>query len=251
MFKSLIYFDSSKVAQYSAVLEGKKKISPRSIKVISGNTSSDKLGIHSEERGERNEVEGELVDNIILDCNKFEELLEINGKENYFDLVSNDFNVDEIPKTSIIRFEGGFNIPQEFDMIDIISKFKHINNYKTPQEEAVFNSIFHPKETNVPVFVSCSNFNNQNGFAKLKSKCLCLELEDIEDFEGEELTIIAKITSRKKIEGQPIVVFDVMKDSFSINRTLRRKLPTDKINVLQNIYSDRDVIIFEILAIYQ
>ncbi|WP_156028964.1 hypothetical protein [Sporosarcina sp. D27] len=35
-----------------------------------------------------------------------------------------EFDIETIPKTAIIRFEGKFNIPEKFDMMDLINDFK-------------------------------------------------------------------------------------------------------------------------------
>ncbi|MFP3324580.1 hypothetical protein R0K05_15950 [Planococcus sp. SIMBA_160] len=76
-------------------------------------------------------------------------------------------------------------------------------------------------------------------------------METLEDYEEEELTFIAKITSRKKVKDKPIVVFDIMKDLFSISRGLRRQMGPDEIEGIENIKSDRDILELEVLAIYR
>ncbi|MEI2406359.1 DUF6414 family protein [Niallia taxi] len=255
MFKNLIYFDAVKVAEYSAVLEGKKHIAIKNVKVNSGKSLSAKVAVLSGGINGSNEMEGEIVDNLILDCNEFEELLENKSQDNFFDLKQEECDSETIPRTSIIRFDGNFKIPSEFDMMDLINKFKPLLtsnlNLQNAQEEEIFNKIFNKESTKIPAFLECSDFVDRIGFAKLNSNSLCYELEHLEDFEDEEVTIIAKVLSRKNVSDKPIVLFDIMKDLFSLSRGIRRQMGESEIEGLQNIKSEENVIIFEVLAIYQ
>jgi hypothetical protein len=255
LFKNLIYFDSKKVAEYKAVLEGKKNVAIKSVKVTSGKSANAKVPIISGGINESNEMEGEIVDNQILDCNEFEELLESKSRDNYFDFLQNEFDIETIARTAIVRFEGDFRIPSEFDMMDLINKFKPMlvssMNLKSSQEEEIFNKIFDKESTKIPAFFECRSFEERVGFAKLNSNNLCYELEHLEDFEDEEVIIIAKVISRKNITNKPIVVFDIMKDLFSLSRGLRRQMGEQDIEGMQSIKANKNIIILEVLAIYQ
>lgn len=255
MFKNLIYFDSNKVAEYGAVLEGKKHIAIKNVKVSSGKSLSAKVPMLSGGVNGSNEMEGEIVENLILDCNEFEELLKSKSKDNYFDFLENECDSETIPRTSIIRFEGGFRIPSEFDMMDLINKFKPMlassMNLQNTQEEEMFNKIFEKESTKIPAFLDCGNFEDRLGFAKLNSNNLCCELEHLDDFEDEEVTIIAKVLSRKDVNDKPIVLFDIMKDLFSLSRGIRREMGEQEIEGIKSIKSDENIIILEVLAIYQ
>lgn len=255
MFKNLIYFDSKKVAEYCAVLEGKKQVVIKNVKVSSGKSLSAKVPIISGGINGSNEMEGVILDNFILDCNEFEELLESKGTDNFFDLLEDECDSETIPRTSIIRFHGDFRIPSEFDMLDLINKFKPMlissMNIQNAQEQEIFNNIFSKDSTKIPAFFECSNFEERIGFAKLNSNNLCYEYEHIEDFENEEVTIVAKVLSRKNVTDKPIVVYDIMKDLFSLNRGLRRQMGEQEIEGIKSIKSDENIIILEVLAIYQ
>jgi hypothetical protein len=257
MFKNLIYFDSNKVAEYGAVLEGKKQVVIKKVKVSSDKSLGAKVSVVSAGIKGSNEMEGEIVENLIIDCNQFEELLAAKSKDSYFDFLNNEYDSETIPRTSIIRFVGEFRIPQEFDMIDLINQFKPMlsssMNLQNAQEEELFNKIFAKESTKVPAFIESSVLeNNRIGFAKLNSNNLCYELKDLEEFEDEEVTIIAKVLSRKNvIDTTPIVVFDIMKDLFSLSRGIRRQMGNEKIEGVKNIESDENIIILEVLAIYQ
>lgn len=255
MFKNLIYFDSNKVAEYGAVLKGEKHLAINSVKVSSGKSLSAKVPILSGGINGSNEMEGEISENLILDCNEFEELLESKGKENYFNLLENEYDSETIPRTSIIRFEGVFRIPSEFDMMDLINTFKPMlsssMDLQNAQEEEIFKKMFAKDSTKIPAFLECSNFEERVGFAKLNSNNLCYELEHLEDFEDEEVIIIAKVISRKNVIDKSIVVFDIMKDLFSLSRGVRRQMGEQEIEGMESIKSDENIMLLEVLAIYQ
>ena len=73
-------------------------------------------------------------------------------------------------------------------------------------------------------------------------------MTELEDFEDEEVTIVAKVLTRKEVKNKPVIVFDVMKDLFSLNRTIRRQMDDKGI---ENIKSEEDMVTLEVLAIYQ
>ena len=256
MFKNLIYFDNIKIAEYGALLEGKKHVAIRNVKVSSNKSASAKIPLVSAAINGNNEMEGVIVENLLLDCNEFEELLADKGTDNYFNFLEDDYDSETIPRTSIVRFEGGFKIPEEFDMMDLINQFKPMlsssMDIKDDKEEELFNKIFAKESTKIPAFLDSDSFNNRIGFAKLNSQNLLYELEHLEDFEDEDVTIIAKVLSRKDVkQNKPIVLFDIMKDLLSLSRGIRRQVGQEQMSGLNSIESNEDVIIFEVLAIYQ
>ncbi|WP_060681314.1 DUF6414 family protein [Virgibacillus halodenitrificans] len=256
MFKNLVYFDSQKVAEYSALLKGERQVDIKKVRRNTSKSVQGKIPVVSGKYGDTDEVEGEIIDNPIFDCNELEELLEQKGQDNYFDLIENeDYDIETIPKTAIVRFEGDFNIPVQFDMMDLINEFKPMltaqMDLENEGEEEVFNKVFGKESTKIPVFLGSDKFKNRIGFSKLNSNNLKYQLEELEDFEDEEVTIIAKVLTRKDVKSTPIVVFDVMKDLLSLNRALRRQMEDQEFEGIENIKSDEDVIVFEVLAIYQ
>lgn len=120
-----------------------------------------------------------------------------------------------------------------------------------PQEEEIFKSIFANESTKIPLLIECDFFGKNQGFAKLSSTELITKFDLLEDYEDEELTFIAKVNSRKKYDNTPIVVFDILKDLFSISRSLRRQMATTEVNGIENIKVESDVIELEILGIYR
>lgn len=256
MFKNLIYFDSQKVAGYSALLKGERQVNIEKVRKNTSKSVRGRLPIASGNYDNVDEVEGEIVDNPIFDCNEFEELLEKNSKDNYFDMTEDEeFDIETIPKTAIIRFEGKFNIPEEFDMMDLINDFKPMlttqMDLENNEEEEIFNKIFGKESTKIPMFFDSDNFDSRVGFSKLNSNNLKYQLTELEDFEDEEVTIVAKVLTRKEVKNNAVIVFDVMKDLFSLNRAMRRQMDDQEIEGIENIKSEEDIVTLEVLAIYQ
>lgn len=256
MFKNLIYFDSQKVAGYSALLKGERQVDIRKIKKNITKSVRGGVSIASGKYDNVDEVEGEIVENPAFDCNEFEELLEKNGGDNYFDMIENEeYDLETVPKTAIIRFEGVFNVPEQFDMMDLINDFKPMltqqMDLKNDQEEEIFNKIFGNDNTKIPLFIDGDNFDERIGFSKLNSNNLKYQMTELEDFEDEEVTIIAKVLTRKDIKSTPIIVFDIMKDLFSLNRAMRRQMENQEMDGIESIKSEENVVTLEVLAIYQ
>ncbi|WP_391206596.1 hypothetical protein [Psychrobacillus sp. L4] len=255
MFRNLIYFDSKKVMDYRSILEGKKYVSIKNIKVSSEKSLAAKMPVISGGIGGASEMDGEILENLLLDCEEFESLLEKKNRNDYFDFTIDNFDAETIPKSAIIRFEGKFIIPEEFDMMDLINKFKPMlatnMNLQNSQEEEIFGSLFGKESTKIPAFIECDNFEDRVGFAKFNSNNLCYELESLEDYEEEDVTILAKVLSKKEANNRPIIVFDIMKDLFSLGRGIRRQMGSQEIEGIENIKTDKNIIILEVLAIYQ
>lgn len=256
IFKDLLYFNVNKVAEYKAVLEGKKHVAIKNVKIASSKSLEAKISVLSGSMGGSNEVEGELIDNLLLDCNEFEQLLEKNAGDNFFDFTEVvNFDIETVTKTSIIKFEGALKIPNEFDMMDLITQFKPLlissMQLGNPQEEEIFKSIFAKESTKIPLIIESEAFEKNLGFAKLSSTDLISNFETLEDYEDEDLTFIAKINSRKKYNNTPIVVFDIMKDLFSLSRGLRRQMGNTEVEGIESIKVENDVLVLEILSIYR
>jgi len=257
LFKNLVYFDSNKISEYTAVLEGERKIKFKNAKVTTEKSINANLKVLSGGKGGSSELKGVLEDNLILDCNEFESLLKNKGKDSFFDFIEseNSYNMETIPRSSIIRFDGKFKIPEEFDVMDLINEYKPLlisgMDLDTAEEEEIFKEVFTGENTKIPAFLNNEHLENRIGFSKLGSENLLYSLVDLESFEEEEVTIIAKVLSRRSVTSKPIVVFDVMKDLFSFGRAIRRQMDEGSIDGLVNIESSEDVIEFETLAIYQ
>ena len=100
------------------------------------------------------------------------------------------------------------------------------------------------------MFFEIEGDKDRLGFSKINSNNLCVDIELIEEGEFNNSVVIAKFKAKKKVAGEEII-FDVMKDLFSMNRALRKQFGSTNINGIENITIDEDYFSLEILAIYQ
>lgn len=255
MFKDLLYVNIGDVEKYSALLEGKKHVDVKKMKFSSSKSMGTKISVLAAELGNSNEFEGEIRENLLLDFNEFESLLEKKGGDYFFNLDEGDYSLETITKTSIIKFQGSFNIPKEFDTLDIVSQFKPFlissMNMENQQEEEMFKKIFDKESTKIPLSIHSDKFQDDLGFAKISSTHLLIDFQEIEDYEDEDLTFFVKINSKKKYTNKPIVVFDILKDFFSFGRGLRRQIGDIEIEGIENIKFENNIIELSVLAIYR
>ena len=77
-----------------------------------------------------------------------------------------------------------------------------------------------------------------------------IDYNDLEDYEGKELTILAKLESRKYYKDTPLPVFDIYKDFLGLNRALRKQITSTKKQEFESIDIEEDYLGLEFLAIY-
>lgn len=77
-----------------------------------------------------------------------------------------------------------------------------------------------------------------------------IEYNELEDYEGKEVIIIAKLESRKFYKDKPLSVFDIYKDFLRFNRTLRKQITTNQKQEFESIDVEEDYLGLELLAIY-
>lgn len=109
-------------------------------------------------------------------------MLEDKGKDNFFDFIEGEYEFDTntIPRSSIIRFEGEFKIPEEFDVMFLINEYRFIltsnMDIGTTEDEEIFNTIFGNESTKIPTFINSEYFENRIGFSKVGSNKLLYSL---------------------------------------------------------------------------
>lgn len=254
MFRTLIYFDKKKITEYKSLIERKKAVELKNVKISNEKSGKTQIPLVSGGITGKSEMDGQILENYLLDCEEFENILK--DREDYFDFTEDYFDIETIQKSCIIRFEGTFNIPAEFDMYDMINQFRPmlVNSIdaNSTEEVEILKSLLGKESTKIPIFIENEqDFNERLSFSKLNSKNLCCDIESLEDFENESLIFVAKLISRKDVEGRDVIVYDVLKDLFSMSRALRRQLQDNEIEVINNISIDENFMILEVLAVYQ
>ncbi len=233
MFGNLIYYNKRKVDQYSAFILGKNV----EVKTF-----------------ERNSYDN-ITDNYWLECSNFEKILQ--KRDDFVDYVDDNQNISikDVRISSIIRVTGEIYVPEKFDMIHLMDKYKSIIlaqlDYKDDKEQNLMNSIMKDLKVKIPIFCELgSNCDYWMGIGKILQEDMLIDYNDLEDYEGKELTIIARLESRKYYKDKPLPVFDIYKDFFGFNRTVRKQIGSEKEQEFESINVEEDYVGLELLAIY-
>lgn len=233
MFGNLVYYNKKKIDQYSALIQGKKY-----------------EGSSQEEPSSES-----IATNYLLECSVFEELLQ--QRDDFVDFVDNipDVPIKEVRMSSIIRVKGEIYVPEEFDMIHLINELKPLIlsqvECKDNSERNLLNSVFDNSKMKIPVYCELgSECDYWLGIGKISPDNLLIDYNDIEDCEGKDFTILAKLESRKYYKDSPLIVFDIYKDFLGFNRALRKQISSSPKSEFEHIEVEEDYLGLELLAIY-
>lgn len=251
MFRSLKYCNFDKLYEYSSIINGEKTLEIKNVSVSSEKSGLLKLSFLGAGLTGKTTMDATMRENLLFDCIEFEKSL--NSRDDYFDCIEHETDIDltTIPQSSIIRFQDCINIPQEFDSIQLMEQFKPMllsksNQNMEPDTHALLESAMEKDSIKIPIKV---NLENIIAFGKLNSKYLIVDYTELEDFESDEVIVLAKVNSHK---NGKTVIYDPLKDFIKISRGMRRSgnmstLPAE----LSKIYIDGEALSLEIIAIYQ
>lgn len=232
MFGNILLFNQKKVEQYSALIIGKDQ------KTENDNHESQDKSV-----------------NALLKCAKFEELLQ--KRDDYVDFVggSQNMSIQDVRISSIIRVTGEIYIPEQFDMIHLIDEYKPLllssMDCKGTEERELLNAVFSNSNMKIPIYCELgSSCDYWMGIGKISHDDLLIDYNDLEDYEGTEVTIIARLESRKYHKDKPLPVYDIYKDFLGLNRALRKHITTDKKQEFEKIEVEEDYLALELLAVY-
>lgn len=226
MFRNLIYFNKTKIGQYTTYMLGKKV--------------------------EEKDLEKNLEVNNLLECEQFEKLLR--ERDDYIDFTSGkqEIRMKDVRISSIIKANGEIYVPEQFDMVQLLDMFKPCFIEDTVDESQEFiNLALKNASMKIPVFCELgSECDYWMGIGKAERENLLVHYEELEDYDGKEVTIIAKINARKYYKDKPLIVFDIYKDFFGFNREMRKQMVSEKIEEFEAIDVKEDYLGLELLAVY-
>lgn len=230
MFGNILYLNKKKVEQYSALILGKNY-----------------------EASHNNSSEDNTV-NALYMCSEFEKILQ--KRDDYVDFVGDSQNtsIQDVRISSIIRVSGEIYIPEQFDIIHLIGDYKSLLlssvEYKDDDEKTMLKTMFDKSTMRIPIYCELgSACDYWMGIGKISPKDLLIEYNDLEDYEGTDVTILARLESRKYYKDKPIPVYDIYKDFLGLNRALRKEIKTSK-KSFESIEVEEDFLALELLAIY-
>lgn len=119
MFRSFIYLDQEKMYSYLRQIDEDYANQPVELskkKTRGGLFGTDFLGVNA---GMEIEEKREVTKDVIKDYDRFEKKLEELSGSEYFDFALDDYDINTVPRMSIIRVNGSFEIPEQFDMFSV------------------------------------------------------------------------------------------------------------------------------------
>jgi len=253
MFRSFVYVNTEKVYEYFSLLDEsiKEKITSKESSI------TNKAGLLSKpiglERSKTETMKSEVSQYFLSDYNRFEtELTKLDG-ENYFDLEENYniYDISTIPRSSIIKIQTNFYIPEGFDYIELINLFKPVLMSSLDVKESeqdIYDAFLGNTKADIPIIME---FDDKNIFGKLDTRFLNEDYNQLEEYESDEVTVLFKLISVNS--GDKVTIFDPLKDFIKLNRAMRRSVEfkDSYSKEFSQIIVNGPVIKAEILAIYK
>lgn len=98
-------------------------------------------------------------------------------------------------------------------MVHLINEYKDIFfaqvDYEDNNQRKLTNSVLKNSKVKIPIFCELGGACDYwMGIGKVSQKDMLIDYNELEDYEGKELTIIARLESRKYYRDKPFPVFD-------------------------------------------
>ena len=250
MFRSFIYLDTEKLDEYMRLLN---RANPAKMKEISQKRGAE-ISAGTKEfiaKGSfETEYSGEFVDDKGYDYDLFERGLQGLSGENYFDFVSNDgYDITTVPPMEIVRLRGSFDVPEEFDFVDMIDRFKPLimDRLQTNShgERIALESLFGNASAEIPIII---DYDDIVVSGKLKQKYLKEPYAQLEDYMDQDVFVLCKVIGT--VNKEKVEIFDPLKDFMKLSRSIRKKANTSSMG-LEKIEIDGPVLKVEVIAIYK
>ena len=248
MFGKIIYFDKGTIDEYTSIIKGEKPLEVDEYEISKGKgIALDWKAISADATADKKYI-AKVRNSQLFDCVEFEKLLE--GRDDYFDFSENSgFDLSTVQRGCIVKINGYAEIPENFDLMKLLDQFKALFlvtiDSNDPSSEALRTVMGNASATKIPIVIDaddcllCSKINQSN---------LSVEYDDLEELDGEEVTILARISSG--IINSNTAFYDPLKDFMSLNRVMRKSIK-DRGKELAALNVERNYRRADILAIYR
>lgn len=249
MFRTFIYLDQEKMYSYLSQIDDKYANQPLEIskkKTRGGSFGTDHLGVNV---GTEIEEKRNFTKDLIKDYDRFEKKLEELGGREYFDLVLDDYDINTVPGMSIIRVNGSFEIPEQFDMYSIAQNFMPLitSQIETSSEDEreLMEAFMGKASADIPIVIENEDITIAG---KLNTCNLKEEYAELEDYNEQDVYILCKVVG--KMQKEKVDIFNPLKDFIKLPRAVRRGMDSDN-QGLEPILIDGPVLKVEVIAIYK
>lgn len=253
MFRSFIYLDEDKLYTYKRQIDGKNAAQLKAVsqKKTAGFSAAVKgLGLNGTTE---TSVDGEFEKDVSFDYDCFElDLSKLDG-EDYFDCVlSDDYDLTTIPPMKLIRICSGFEVPEEFDAVNLMDRFMpmlvgQIETASAGEQEAL-EGILGKASADIPFIVE---YDDVTISGKLSAKYLREEYASLEDYVDQDVYMLCKVVGM--VRKDAVEIFDPLKDFIRLPRKARRGIDMTKANEsgFRKILVEGPVLKVEVIAIYK
>lgn len=251
MFRSFIYLDEEKVNSYKSILENSLSSSTKSI----SRTKRKSVGvgtkdtINAQYSDEKTYIE-EIKEDYSFAYNEFEELLIKHESEDFFDFVINGdtYDLSTLPSMSIIKIKGYMEIPESFDMLNVIEQFKPylLSSLDDEENGDIIKKVFDNTSADIPVLIDSGGILISG---KLNTNYLKEEYTSLEDYEEQEVVFLCKVEGM--VNREQVTIFNPARDFIKLNRAMRRAANFESDETLVPIMVDGPILKVEIIAVYK
>ncbi len=249
MFRSFIYLNEEKMYSYLRQIDKEFANQPIEVskrKTREGTIGNGLLGVNA---GTETEEKRELVKDITKDYDRFEKKLdELDGTE-YFDLVLKDYDLNTVPNMSIVRLNGSFEIPEQFDMFNLAQNFmpllKSQIQTSSQDEKELMETFLGNASADIPIVMESEGLLVSS---KLSTSFLEEEYAQLEEYSEQEVYMLCKVVG--KMQKNQVEIFNPLKDFIKLPRAVRRSMDSNSGEV-EPIIIDGPVLKVEVIAIYK
>ena len=249
MFRSFIYLDQEKMYSYLRQIDVDYAYQPVELskkKTRGGSFGTDVLGVNA---GIEIEEKREVTKDVIKDYDRFEKKLEELSGSEYFDLALDDYDINTVPRMSIVRVNGSFEIPEQFDMFSVAQKFMPLITSQietsSDNERELMEAFLGKASADIPIVIEDEELTIAS---KLSMGSLEEEYAELEEYNEQEIYILCKVVGI--IQKDKVEIFNPLKDFIKLPRAVRRGMDSGN-QGMEPILVDGPVLKVEVIAIYK
>lgn len=252
MFRSFIYLDEEKLYTYKRQIEGKNLPKPKTLnKSKSAKITASLSGFGISGATETN-ISSEFEKDISFDYDRLELLLQPLDGEDYFDTVINpEYDLTTVPPMKIIRVCNSFMVPEEFDAINLVDRFKPMlmgqMETQSDSEQEALENILGTASADIPIVIDNCDVAIAS---KLNTKYLREEYASLEEYIDQDVYLLCKVVGIARKNN--VEIFDPLKDFIHLPRPIRRQMADSSNSVgFEKISIEGPVLKVEVIAIYK
>ena len=250
MFGIIMYYDKKTIDEYKSIIKGQRSVKVEEYEISNDKGASIDLKAVSADAKANKKYVAKVVESLLYDCDEFEKML--SGRNDYFDFTkSNGLDMSTVPRGSIIKVDAFLEIPENFDIMQVIDRFKplfmdslEIDLVEETGKNVIKAFLGSATATRIPIVGEVEDYLL---CAKICQENLVSEYEEFEELD-EQVTVLARISSEEIDCTKPF--YDPLKDFMSLNRMMRRSMK-DRGKELTALTVEKNYRKIDILAIYR